>query len=152
MRPQNPIRYSQIKEWKADATVKGKGKGKGGGKVGGKGNGKWGADEEVRKLKANTKRLEEEVRKLKQVKKEADDDEDGSEEEDEEMDAELKTKSDWERAVAEAEADGKHAERMLKTYPTSAKYLSRVEEAKTGAEDARERLQELRDPADQLRH
>ena len=68
------------------------------------------------------------------------------------MDAELKTKSDWKRAVADAEADGKHAESMLNKYPKSAKYLSRVEEAKTEAEDARERLRELKDPADQLRH
>ena len=73
---------------KEEVEAKGKGKGKGGGKGGGKGNGKGGDDEEVRKLRANAKRLEEENRNLKQAAKDVNDDGGGSEEEDEEMDAE----------------------------------------------------------------
>ena len=68
------------------------------------------------------------------------------------MDDDLKTKEDWERAIAEAEADCKYAETMLKKYPKSAKYLKKADEAKSEAEEARGRLRELKSPGDQLRH
>ena len=125
MRPQNPTHYSQTKEGKADAAAKGKGKGKGGGKGGGKGNGKGGDDEEkIRRLEANQKRLEAENRNLKAAKAVVVEE---SGEEDEDMAADdTQDKAYWERIVAEAEADGRHAERMLKKDPKSAKYRGKL--------------------------
>ena len=61
-------------------------------------------------LKKNSEKADAEIQRLKADK--AEDDDDGPD--DEEMDDELKTKEDWERVIAEAEADSKHAEGMLK--------------------------------------
>ena len=45
--------------------------------------------------------------------------------------------------MAEAEADSKHAESMLKNHSKSAKYLKKGEEAKAVADEAREKLRDL---------
>ena len=151
MRLKTPTLLPKPKKGRRLPKLKGKAKARGEtmgaemGKAGVKGD-----SEEVRKLKANAKRHDAENQKLKAERDE--DDNEGPEEDDEEMDAEPSTKNDWERAVAEAEADGEHAESMLTKFPKSTKNIRRVAEAKAEAEKAREKLRELKDPRDQLRH
>ena len=67
------------------------------------------------------------------------------------MSGEPTTKSEWERFVADAEADAKHCEAMLAKQPKHPKYLKQLDEAKAEAERGREELRRLRDPKDQLR-
>ena len=124
LRPNNACQWGHTKPGKAELAAR-EGNGGGtapthGGKGGGKGGGKNGGGSD-----ANTKRLEKELQQANaQIQRleaeKAEDDDDGP---DEEMDDEFKSKEDWERVIAEAEAEGKHAEAMLKKWPKTAKYL-----------------------------
>ena len=55
-----------------------------------------------------------------------DDEEADPEDDDAGMDAEPTTNNDWDRVVAEAEADGKHCESMLAKPPKHPKYLKQL--------------------------
>ena len=126
------------------------GGGGGGSKGQSKGGGGGGGDtDEVRKLKANAKRLEEELRKVKAQK--AEEASRNADEEDAEMETDPPDKVRWERALAQAEHDLKNAEADAKKFPWEPKYRGRVEQAKYDAEDAKEQLRKLKDPLDQIR-
>ena len=78
------------------------GKGKGNGKGGGKGGG---GDANTKRLEEKLRKADAEIRKLKADKV----DDDVVVSDDEEMDEVPNTKEDWERVVADAEEDCKHA-------------------------------------------
>lgn len=154
-RPNGALLWGQTKPRKAELVARDTNGGGNapthGGKGGCKGGGKGGGDaEKIRKLEANNKRLEDELRKKKVA--EAADAEDDGEEGDEEMDDDLKTKEDWDRVVVQAEADIKYVEEQLKKFPKSPRYLGIIEGARTQVDEAKEKLREFRSPSDQLQH
>ena len=140
-------RVVRYKDWKAPG---GNGKAAAGNGAGGKGGAKGGqggnnADAEIRKLR-------EQVRKLEQDKEDAEDDGDEEEDEDENMDTDVMSKAELERSLGLIEADIKYAEGMLKTNPKHPRYLGWLDMQKSQAANVREKLRELKDPVDQLRH
>ena len=142
-RKHNSIRFSQTDEGKAAAARAGNNGG--GGNGGGKANGNAGEAEKIRKL-------QEEVRQLKQDKKEVVDVSDDDAPEGDDMETDVKSKAKLEADLAGWESDVKYAEGMVKTYPKAPKYVEMLEKAKSHAAEARKQLHELKDPVDQLQY
>ena len=115
--PKSPT-YSQCCEGKAAAAAADKNRQGGGGGGGGGGGQNAGTSEsaELRRSRANEKRLQEQVRSLQQGKKAAEDDMDDGENDEDGVDADSK-KAELETLLANADDDFKYAAQKLKKDP-----------------------------------
>ena len=124
------------------------GNGKGGGGKGGGGGGKGGNDS-AEKFRIRAEKAEAKLRQIEAD--EANNNADEATEEDE-MEDGPDSKEECDRIIEAAEGDRQHALAQSKKYPKEPKYLAEIEEAEGRIEAARQKINELRSPSDQLRY